>query len=397
MAKRVPPGFRRVFMRELRQIADRPALALMLGPVPLALMLLMSAIFYNGLPTDLPIAVVDEDNTTLSRRAVRMVDATPEIAVAAHMSNLAEAKTALVAGDVYGVVLIPEDMESDLLQGRRPEIVTFYNNQLLTVGGIVSRGTQAALGTFSAGVSMQVRIARGEPLLEAREAINPVPVQQSPLFNPALDYVQFLLAAAMPTVLHIFMGISAALAMARDRHSRAGMARLVAQGGSVFKAVAGKLAPYALAFLLMVALADAILFGFFGAPFRGSIELHVTYTVLFVLSCLCLGAFAGMLAGDTVGALGMTGFLTAPAFGFAGITFPRALMNNFSVIWGALLPLTPYLQLRTDQVIRGAPVDISIPAIGWQVLQLVAYGGVMLLLVHKAAAPPRPEREEVKP
>ena len=200
--------------------------------------------------------------------------------------------------------------------------------------------------------------------------------------------MQFLLASLMPTVLLIFMSAGAALTLARDIQHVNGAQRLYALGGGTAQVIIGKLAPYGLAYLVAMAAADAIMFGLFDAPFNGSWPLHVTYTVAFVLASLCLGAMLAMIAGDTVGALGMTGVMTGPAFGFAGITFPRIMMNNFSLAWGALLPLTPYLQLRTDQVLRGAPVDVSLPTLGWLLAQVVVYGGILALMVRRAGRSP---------
>ncbi len=95
-----------------------------------------------------------------------------------------------------------------------------------------------------------------------------------------------------------------------------------------------------------------------------------------------------MIAGETVGALGLTGVLTGPAFGFAGISFPRITMNTFAWIWGGLLPLTAYLQLRTDQVLRGAPIEVSLPAFGWLLGQILLYGSVLVFLVARSAQMP---------
>jgi ABC-2 type transport system permease protein len=244
------------------------------------------------------------------------------------------------------------------------------------------------LNTFGAGAAAQVLISRGELPEEARDAILPVPVQQSPLFNPALDYVQFLLAAVVPSVLQIFICASAALSVALDAQHVRGVPRMLALGGSPLRAALGKLAPYALAYLFVLCVADAILFGFFGAPFNGSLGLHLLYTVVFVVACLSLGALLGVVAGDTIGALGMTGVLTGPAFGFAGISFPRLTMNSFAWAWGGLLPLTPYLQLRTDQVLRGAPVDVSLPTLGWLMAQVAIYGALLLVMLSRKAAQP---------
>lgn len=386
MAGPLRSGFRRIFRRELRQIAARPALAFMLGPYPLALFLLLATVFYAGLPTGLPVAVVDRDGSQTSRQIVRMVDDTPELVVEARVPTLAAAKHALLEGRVYGILLIPEHAERDLLNGAQPEIVVFYNNQMLTIGGIVARSATAALTTFSAGASVQLREARGQSAEEALIGVNPIPVQQSPLFNPALDYTQFLLATVMPTVLHIFVCVGAVLAISRDRHSRASLGRVLRLGGSASRALAGKLAPYGLAGLLMLFCADVIIFGLFGVPFRGSLGLHLAYSVLFIAGCLSLGALVALVAADTVAALGLAGILTAPAFGFAGISFPRLAMNGFSQAWGALSPLTPYLQLRTDQVVRGADVAVSLPTLGWLAALVVLYSGLSVLLLARQSA-----------
>ena len=69
---------------------------------------------------------------------------------------------------------------------------------MLTIGGIVSRAANAAVSTFSVGVSIQVRKSKGQIAYEAMAAKNTIPLQRSPLFNPALDYTQFLLSAVMP-------------------------------------------------------------------------------------------------------------------------------------------------------------------------------------------------------
>ncbi|MBO9406673.1 ABC transporter permease [Shimia sp. R9_1] len=393
MARSLPAGFWRVFRRELRRIQARPNLAFMLGPFPLFLMLLLSVVFSAGLPRDLSVAVVDNDGTSLSRQAIRMVDATPDVTVTLQLANLAEGKQAIIRGDVYAVILFPENMERDLQSARQPEVVTFYNNQLLTIGGIVSRATRQALSTFSAGVSVRVLTSNGLTQEAALEAIRPIPLQQSPLFNPALDYTQFLLAALMPTVLLIFISAGAALNVARDLQQHNGARNLVRLGGSALPALAGKLTPYLLAFLLTLIFGDAILFGHFDAPFQGSMLLHVAYSLLFIASSLCLGAFIATVAGDTVAALGMTGVMTGPAFGFAGISFPRIMMNNFAWAWGGLLPLIPYLQLRVDQVLRGTPIETSLPTLGWLALQMLVYGGLALLLLKRKASRAEPSKE----
>lgn len=385
-ARHLPPGFRRIFWRELRQIAARPALAFMLVPLPLILFLTLAVVFAPGLPRDLPVAVVDLDGSSLSRQMVRMVDAAPDVAVVEQLVSLSEARQALVARRAYGILLIPAGMEQALLLGQQPEVVVFSNNQFLTAGGIVGRSMSATLSTFSAGVSLNLLEARGIGPDRAMDLIQPIPLQQSPLFNPSLDYIQFLLSAVMPTVLQIFVCAAAVLSFSRDHHSPNGMARLLRLSHSPARAILGKLLPYTLAAMLVLLLGDLLLFGFFDIRFPGNIFVFFFNGVIFILACQALGALIALLARDAASALGMMGLIVAPSFGFAGVSFPRFGMTLFSQVWGALIPLTPYLQLRTDQTLRGAPLEYSLPTMAWMGAQLIVFAGLLWLMTRKTMA-----------
>lgn len=59
----------------------------------------------------------------------------------------------------------------------------------------------------------------------------------------------------------------------------------------------------------------------------------------------------------------------------------------FSQIWGAIIPLTPYLQLRTDQTLRGAPLEYSLPTMGWLCLQFLVFAGLLVLKTRKSMHP----------
>ncbi|WP_096173767.1 ABC transporter permease [Cohaesibacter sp. ES.047] len=377
----LPAGFRRMMRREMRQIADRPALALMLGPLPLLMFITLAYMFQAGLPTSLPVAVVDLDGSYMSRQVTRMVDATPEVDVTLRLSSLTQAKEALVARRAYAVLYIPQNMARDLQRGYRPDLVIFINNQLYTTGSIAKRAIGGALSTFNAGVSVQTRMARGSDRDSAMAAANPIPLQTNALFNPTLDYIQFLLASIMPALLQVFISVSTALSFSRDHHNEAGLARALRLGRTPLRMIAGKMAPYTIIWCFMMLFTDAILFGVFDAAFNGSILLHCLYSLVFVLACQFLGATSALLSRDAVATLGFAGLLTAPAFGFAGISYPRMMMSGFAQGWGAIIPLTPYLELRTDQVLRGTPILTSLPTMGWALAVAAGWGGILLLLI----------------
>lgn len=353
------PGFRLVFRREFDWLRRRPFLLCLTTLAPLALMALLSAIFSAGLATRLPIAVLDLDGSTLSRSLVRMIDATPDTAVATRVSDLAEGRAMIVSGRVHGLLMLPRELEHDVLAGRRPEVVFFYNTQTMTTGNLILRGVNAAVTAAAAGIRLSLRTAQGESVEVAQEALAPIPVQTHPLFNPTLNYVHFLLAALLPAVLQVVVVTSSAYSVGLDVQTRHRLRILRRLGGGLWPAMAGKVLPYTLLFLAVLGLTDWVLFGLFDLPLRGSRGLLLLAAVLFILACQFLGLLLALLLRPMASAVSIGTLLTAPAFGFMGIGFPRLGMDAFAHGWGALMPGTWYLTARIDQTVRGTPLDLS--------------------------------------
>lgn len=364
------PGFWLVFQRELVWLRRRrPGLLVLTTLLPLALMALLTVVFSAGLANRLPVAVLDFDGSDLSRTIVRMVDGTPDVAVAARVADLAEGRRLIRSGAVHGLLMIPRDLERDVQAGRRPEVVVFYNTQTLTSGNFVLRGAAAAIQTAEAGIRLSLRTAEGQPLEDAQASLTPIPVQTHGLFNPTMNYAHFLLAALLPSVLQVVVVTASAYSVGLDVETRHRLAVLRRLGRGLWPAMAGKLLPYTLLFLMVLGLADAVLFGLLGLPMRGDRGLLLLAGILFLLACQLIGALLALFLRSTAGAVSIGSLMTAPAFGFMGIDFPRLAMGAFAYGYGALLPGTWYLTARVDQTIRGTPPDLSWPP----VLTLLAF------------------------
>jgi len=352
-------GFWLVFARELRWLRRRPVLACLTTIFPLALLALLAVIFSAGLPTRLPIAVLDQDQSELSRTIVRMTDATPDVHIAFEVTDLTQGKQLILEGKASGLLLLPQDLEQNVKAAQRPEVVFFYDNQHMSAGSVVSRGVSNALATAAAGMRISLRTGQGLSQEVAQAAISPIALQVNPLFNPSLDYTQFLLAALLPAVLQIFIATTSAYSLGLDVASPHRLRVLRRLGGGVWPAIAGKLLPYTLVFMLVFGIADAMLFGYLEVPVRGSVLLLVLGTFLFVLATQLIGSVLALILLNMESAISLIALLMAPAFGFMGIGFPRLGMNGFANFWGSIIPGTWYTQLRIDQTVRGAPVDVS--------------------------------------
>lgn len=351
MASSRRAGIVDVAIREVIWIwRDKVALLLVVG-IPLFSFALLAATFSNAVIRDLRVDVVDQDRSKTSETFVQAVDAAPGVMVAERSSDLNGAMHAVRAGRSIAAVYIPQDFERDITSGRRPQLVIFYNKQYFTPGNVASSGLQAAVSAAVAGLPAGVTSANFAP--------GPLAVEQYVLTNPALNYVQFLLRAILPTVLHIVTAVAGGYAVGSEFRARSWREWLTTAGGSPLTALVGKLVPYLGIFLLVMAVGIVIIHGIFEIAFRGDSAMIGAAACLLLIGYLSLGALLQLLVKNLAVGLTLTAIICSPAFGFAGVGFPVLAMNGFSRGWGTMLPLRWYVQILFDQAARGVPVRDS--------------------------------------
>jgi len=356
-------GFFRAALREWRRIAASPYLMLMLVGFPLATGVLMFCIFGTGAARELPVAVVDLDRSALSRRLVRAIDATGGLDVSVVESNVERARRSVVRGDHYGLVSIPAHFERDAARGDAPVVTAFYNAQYLLPASLMRSALAASTATLSARVEFGHRVAAGEPPAAARAHVEPITLDVRTLFNPHLNYLTYLTAALLPVVLQIFIVTMTVHAFGSELRDGTGGGWIDAAGGSAWRAVAGKAAPYLVHFTALAFLMLGALYVFAGVPFRGSLPMVACATCLFVAAYVAVGFSFIAAAGDLRFATSIAAFYCAPAFAFAGVTFPTEAMPIPAQAWASLLPVTHYLRILVQQGMRGAPLAVSGPGL----------------------------------
>jgi len=144
-----------------------------------------------------------------------------------------------------------------------------------------------------------LRTAQGEPLEEAQAALSPIPVQTHALFNPTLNHVFSLLAAILPSVLQIVMVTASGYSVGIDVETRHRLRILRRLGGGLWPAMAGKVLPNTIVFLMVLGLSDAVLFGILELPLHGRGKLLDLAGLLFILSCQFLGVLLAPLLKPT--------------------------------------------------------------------------------------------------
>jgi ABC-2 type transport system permease protein len=351
-----------VLRRELGRIAHRPLDLSLLLILPLLACGFTYTIFSAGSPRDLPVAVLDQDHTRLSRQLTRMIDATASVRVE-HAEDSRAAEEMILAGRAYGYVLLPAGLEHDVKRGKARSVVAYTNAALLVPASLVKRDLVAATATLSAGLEIRRLRASGETQASAGARLEPIRAEVHTLFNPELSYVAALVTALFPTLLHIFILLATVQSLGSELREGTAADWLAEARGSVLRAVVGKLLPATSSFVVVASLGQAFLFGRAGVPHNGSGALLFLGTLLFILAYQGVGILLVALFANLRFATSVAAFLASPAFAYAGVTFPTMAMPPFARFWGALLPLTHYLRLLVEQTVKGAPAAVFLPSL----------------------------------
>ncbi|MCX5758230.1 MAG: ABC transporter permease [Candidatus Hydrogenedentes bacterium] len=258
--------------REMRRAVSRPLYCLLTIVLPLVAFGLIVFLFKAGKASDLPIAVCDKDFSSLSRKLVRLLDATQTMKVAYRVTDIEEGKSLIASGKVYALVVIPEHMERDVYAARAPRIVGYYNNQYLLPAGLVSRDMLTVVATVSAGINVKTRQKKGEPLVMAMEHVSPVSVDTHTLFNPSANNAYYLVPYFLPNMIQVFVLLTTVFVLGIELREGTGRELLERAGGSIVSAIAGKLLPYTLVFFVLGNISNFLLFSYMDVPVHGSMH-----------------------------------------------------------------------------------------------------------------------------
>lgn len=348
-------------------------------------------VFSAGLPQQLPIGVLDQDHSALSRQLQRFLAATPGLKLVNSYHDTAQATAALRRTEVYAVVTIAPDFARSIKLGQAAHVTLLHNAQLGTHSGLIQRDVRTAVATLSAGVEMAARGKRGQAQLSTRVAMEPIQTQLVTLFNVSGNYEQFLAAALIPALLHILAMTAGAWAVGRELRDATlgqwlGAQPNWAQAGA---ALLGKLSwPWASLGLVGVGSLLGLTWGRGWHP-PGSLGWVSVGLLAFLGLSLMMGAVAAAASLSLRTALSATGFITAPAFAFSGVGFPLQSMPPLARTWAELLPYTHYVRLQIAQLQMAAPLQISIPVLAGLLAALLVLGVCAALWLVRAVGQPQ--------
>lgn len=340
--------FYNVLRRELQRMVSRRLYFGVCIVLPLFCIFFMSTIFGNGQMENIPVGIVDQDQSALSRELTRQVEAVPTFRVTYHYADAETARKATQAKEIYGYLVIPNRFEEDVTGGRQATLSYYYHYALLSVGGEVRGAFESLLRTFSMAPIVVQATAMGISQKEVSTFLVPIRAQNHPLFNPDLDYSVYLSNPFFFIFFQVLILLTTVYAVGSEIKFRTGDDWLATAKMNMVTALFGKLLPYTIIFSLMSILANYVMFGLMNIPFScGFWPLNLT-SVLFVIASQALAVFLFSLfpaISIIISIVSMVGSLGAT---LSGVTFPAPAMYAPVYYTSFLFPVRHFVEINQN-------------------------------------------------
>lgn len=372
-----------IWRKEIVQVVKDEGVLIFFIFVPLVYPLLYSWIYNNEVVREVPVCVVDQSHSHLSREFIRMCDASPDVHVKYYAQDLDEAKSLVSRQLVKGIYLIPRSFAEDVYGLKRGVVSVYCDMSLMLTYKAIFQTAQMV--TMEMGNELKTMLGGHYTAREEAIATRPLDYEDVPIFSPSGGYGSSILPAVLMLILQqtLVLGIGLSAGTARDENP---YRSLIPVGDSryehTFPIVLGKSMCYLMIFMVMGAWLSVAVPRLFHFPQLATAGSLLCLMVPYILAC----TFFGMMVSCTVkyreNVMLIVVFVSVPLLFLTGVSWPQSNIPSYwqGVSW--LFPSTfgarAYIRLNS----MGADISDVMPELRILWIQAVCYF-VLTLCVYR--------------
>ena len=350
-----------IWRQEMRQVVRDEGMLIFFIIVPLFYPLLYSWIYNNEVVHDVPVVVVDDSHSSLSRQFVRSCDASADVKVLCYAADMDEAKSLVSRQLVKGIYYIPAEFDTNINRMEQATVSVYCDMSLMLTYKAIYQTAVAV--TQAMGAEIQTKLTQPYTKHEAEISVRPLAYDDVPVFNPAGGYGSSILPAVLMLILQqtLVLGIGLSAGTARENNRYHELIPIDRHYQGVFRIVGGKALCYFMIYAVMGAYLTMVipkLFSFVQlAHWQSLLALMLPYT----LACIFFGMIVSCIVRYRENVMLLMVFVSVPLLFLSGVSWPQSNIPNFwqSISW--LFPSTfgvrAYVRMNTMGATLG---DVSL-------------------------------------
>ena len=345
-----------VMMRELQILRQNHIYRFCMVLFPILVIIFFTTLLDDGLPTSMPVGIVDLDNTSTTRALERNLDGFQMSKVVAHYPSVAEARQAIQRNEIYGFLYIPKGTTSKLLASRQPKISYYYTYTTMVAGSMIMKDMKTISSLGSAALGQATMRAKGLTDKQIQTLLQPITIDLHQIANPWSSYNVYLTTVMVPGILMIFIFLISAYSLGTELKFASSKNWLAMADNNVTIALVGKFLPQTLIWLAIVFGYQLYVFFHLGFPHQGSPWMLVLLGLMHVMAAQGFGIFAFGLMPSLRMSMSVCSLWAVLSISMAGSAFPAMGMDGAlqSLAW--LFPLRHYFMLYQACIFNGFPL-----------------------------------------
>jgi len=353
----------RISLRECGILMKTPIYGFCMVVFPLLVFFFFTSLMNEGVPEDIPIGVVDMDNSSTSRSLIRKLDAFQTSKVVAHYNNFNDARQAIQQGKIYAFLYIPKGTAEGMISSKQPKVSFYYNAVTMVAGSMTFRDLKTITTLGSAAVGQAKMSAIGKTEKEIRTFLQPIVVDLHMINNPWSNYNVYLSTTIAPGVLMILIFLITAYSIGTELKFNRSKEWLAMADNNIYVAMLGKMLPQTLIFLTIFYLFEFYIFHTLGFPHQGGTISILLLGLFAVLACQGFGIFAFGLMPSLRMSMSICSLWAVLGISASGATYPIFAMNPMITALAQLFPLRHYYMFYQICVFNGYPFADAYPNI----------------------------------
>lgn len=323
---------------------------------PIFVIFFFTSMMDEGLPTNLPVGVVDLDNTSTSRSLTRRLDGFQMSKVVARYPNVAEARRAIQRNEIYGFLYIPKGTTEKLIASRQPKISYYYTYTTLAAGSMLMKDMKTISTLGSAALGQATMRAKGLTDKQIQTLLQPITVDLHMIANPWSNYNAYLSTMMVPGLIMLFIFLISAYSIGTELKFATGKKWLEMADNNITVALLGKFLPQTIIWLAIVFGYEWYVFYHLGFPHLGSPWMLILLGLMQVLSAQGFGIFAFGLMPSLRMSMSICSLWAVLSISMAGSAFPVMGMDSALQSLSWLFPLRHYWMMYQTCVLNGFPL-----------------------------------------
>lgn len=347
--------------REFKLFWSNKVLVLLFLGAPVLYGVLIGSVYKKGVVDNLPVLVVDQDRSELSRKAMTMIEDNNSVYIAETLYDTHKMHEKAMELEAICVVVIPKGFEKDILLKRYPEVISYINTSNLLTANIASSALQLSLGTLRAGIEIEALQKQGVAENIAMTQFEPFKMSFIRMNNRSTNYLYFLWPGVLATVFQQVLLLGLALSFSQE-YENGTFGELIDRTSNTLSLLLVKTLPY----LIMSIGIWGLYIGFaswFRMPIHHNFLALTLIAGLFIFSVSAIGILVSIILPSQLKATEVLMVIATPSFMISGFTWPLDQMPVWVQAFSNSIPLTHFLKAFRILMVEAGNIKQTLPAI----------------------------------